>query len=73
MAYAHTSRGASHGFAARFAAAKTDLRARWDAYRIYRRTFDELARLNDRDLADLGLHRSAIKAIALEAAYGDAR
>ena len=38
---------------------------------IYRKTFNELASLGDRDLADLGLHRSQIRRIATEAAYGD--
>ncbi|ASM72763.1 MULTISPECIES: DUF1127 domain-containing protein [Roseobacteraceae] len=38
---------------------------------VYRKTFNELASLGDRDLADLGLHRSHIRRIATEAAYGD--
>lgn len=35
---------------------------------IYRQTMAELDRLSDRDLADLGLHRTALPAIAREAA-----
>lgn len=40
------------------------------AWRVYRRTVAELNGLDARDLADLGLHRSGIRAVALEAAYG---
>lgn len=40
------------------------------AWRIYRRTLAELRGLGPRALADLGLHRSGIRAAALEAAYG---
>ncbi|MEL7152940.1 MAG: DUF1127 domain-containing protein [Pseudomonadota bacterium] len=36
--------------------------------RIYRETLGELRRLDDRELADLGLSRSMLKGIALEAA-----
>ncbi|CTQ32023.1 DUF1127 domain-containing protein [Jannaschia rubra] len=39
-------------------------------WRTYRRTLNELSALSNRDLADLGLSRSMIRAIALEAAYG---
>ncbi|AXI42001.1 DUF1127 domain-containing protein [Sulfitobacter sp. SK011] len=38
--------------------------------RVYRTTFFELAALTDRDLRDLGIPRSNIKRLALEAAYG---
>ena len=44
------------------------LAARFAWYRNYRRTLDELAMLSDRDLADLGLHRSLIADVAREAA-----
>lgn len=40
------------------------------AWRIYRRTMAELRGLSARDLADLGLHRSGIRAAALQAVYG---
>jgi uncharacterized protein YjiS (DUF1127 family) len=57
--------------------AATSLSARIDAvraefakWRLYRRTLAELQSLNGRELADLGLHRSMIKRIALDAAYG---
>lgn len=38
--------------------------------RVYAQTVAELNSLSDRDLADLGLHRSLIRAVAKEAAYG---
>ena len=42
--------------------------ARHAARRIYRTTFHELNVLSNRDLADLGIHRSEIKRLAWEAA-----
>lgn len=39
--------------------------------RIYYATLRELSMLSDRDLNDLGISRSGIKNLALEAAYGD--
>ncbi len=38
--------------------------------KVYRATFSELSALTDRDLKDLGIPRSNIKRIAMEAAYG---
>lgn len=38
--------------------------------RVYSQTITELAALSDRELADLGLHRSMIAAVAKDAAYG---
>ncbi|MCF8511444.1 MAG: DUF1127 domain-containing protein [Rhodobacteraceae bacterium] len=38
--------------------------------RVYGQTLAELGALSDRDLADLGLHRSMISAVAKDAAYG---
>lgn len=35
---------------------------------LYRQTVSELSQLSSRELADLGIHRSQIKAIATEAA-----
>jgi len=43
---------------------------RFEDYRTYRRTLNELRRLNPRELADLGAHRSGIRSIAREAVYG---
>lgn len=38
--------------------------------RVYRATYCELSVLSDRDLTDLGIRRSSIKKLAMEAAYG---
>ncbi|MFC3615216.1 DUF1127 domain-containing protein [Lutimaribacter marinistellae] len=45
------------------------LRTRIARYRLYRQTVNELGALSGRELADLGLHRSMIKRIAIQAAY----
>lgn len=45
------------------------LSQRFARYRTYRRTVDELESLNDRELSDLGIHRSMIRGIAYRAAY----
>lgn len=45
-------------------AAKT----RFASYRMYRQTVNELSNLSDRELADLGLHRSMIRRLAKQAA-----
>ncbi|MDO5528751.1 MAG: DUF1127 domain-containing protein [Paracoccus sp. (in: a-proteobacteria)] len=37
---------------------------------LYRRTVAELRQLNDRELNDLGLHRSMITRVASKAAWG---
>ncbi|WP_259650490.1 DUF1127 domain-containing protein [Roseobacter litoralis] len=38
--------------------------------RVYRATYHEFSVLTDRDLRDLGIPRSNIKRLAMEAAYG---
>lgn len=50
---------------------------KWDRFRdaqakrkVYRDTYHELSMLTERDLADLGIPRSSIRRLALEAAYG---
>ena len=42
---------------------------RFAQYRTYRRTLDELEALTDRDLADLGVSRHQLRAVAYRAAY----
>lgn len=54
----------------RISEARAALADRYTKYSTYRATLNELAGLNDRDLADLGINRSMIKGIAVEAAYG---
>ena len=45
------------------------LRGRWATYRSYRNTLNELSMLSDRELSDLGMSRSSLRSIALEAHY----
>lgn len=44
------------------------LKTRYTRHRMYRRTVNELSTLSARELADLGLHRSMIKRVAVQAA-----
>ncbi|MGR3624122.1 DUF1127 domain-containing protein [Pseudophaeobacter sp.] len=46
-----------------------ELGAKFARFRLYRQTVNELSSLSNRELADLGLHHSMIKRIALQAAY----
>ena len=45
------------------------LTQRFERYKTYRRTLDELESLSDRDLADLGVSRLTLRSIAYKAAY----
>lgn len=38
--------------------------------RVYRQTVKELSRLSDRELADIGIHRSMISQVAYDGAHG---
>jgi len=71
MAYANASHTADFGLAGRFNAIKNTLIERAARYRVYRETQAELENLSNRELNDLGLSRAGIKAVALEAAYGN--
>ncbi|MBC7141052.1 MAG: DUF1127 domain-containing protein [Rhodobacteraceae bacterium] len=70
MAYVTGIRGIEIGLAERAAAFVNGLRDNRRRYGVYRQTVNELKALSERDLADLGIHRSSIRAIAMEAAYG---
>ena len=66
-ALTHThAKGAS--LLARLHAATDALSDRIAAYRMYRRTYNELSALTNGELADLGLHRSELRRVALESA-----
>ncbi len=52
----------------RLHAATDALVGRINRYRLYRRTLDELSGLTNRELADIGLHRSELRRVAAEAA-----
>jgi uncharacterized protein YjiS (DUF1127 family) len=71
MAYVNNSRAAEFGLRARLSGFVESLVARYAQYRLYRQTFDELNRLTDRELADLGLHRTMLSTVAAQAAYGN--
>lgn len=43
----------------------------WEEFRAYHATVAELKALTDRQLADLGIGRSGIRAIARRAVYGN--
>lgn len=70
MAMASEIRSVETGLFARVTAIVNGLREQRRRYRMYRETRNELRELTDRELADIGLHRSQIDAIAVEAAYG---
>jgi uncharacterized protein YjiS (DUF1127 family) len=70
MAYATDSRAAGASLIQRISEFRAAINDRVTAYRLYRQTMEELGRLDDRDLNDLGINRSMIKTIATEAAYG---
>ncbi|SNR26435.1 DUF1127 domain-containing protein [Puniceibacterium sediminis] len=70
MAYATNIHTAPQDAAAsRFSAIVHTLRTGLAKRKLYRNTLDELQSLNDRELADLGLHRSILRRVAYEAAY----
>lgn len=55
----------------RFETFRVNMAAAAKKRQAYRQTMDELQGLTDRDLADLGIHRSMIPAVAYDAAYGN--
>lgn len=44
-----------------------DMRLRIERYRVFRQTLNEMGALNNRELADLGLHRSELRRVAYQA------
>ncbi len=69
MAYATEIRIPGAALIERTGTFMSSLADRFAKYQLYRNTVRELEALSDRDLADLGLHRSSIRSIALESAY----
>lgn len=57
-------------FGDRVSALVASAKAAYARRQVYRQTVNELVGLSDRELADLGLHRSHIRSIAREHAYG---
>ena len=66
MAYVTQTAPATGGFQSFVARVQTALQKR----AIYSQTVGELQQLNDRELADLGISRSQIKAVARSSVYG---
>lgn len=69
MAYVTDFRIGGTPLTQRFADMRTAYATGREQRRVYKQTFSELNRLTNRDLADLGIARSNIHAIAHEAAY----
>ncbi len=67
MAYLNTTTAPGNTFAPA-ASFFESIAQRYKRHRIYRTTFNELSALSDRDLSDLGMHRSLIRNTAQEAA-----
>lgn len=72
MAYAVHNKGTALSVTARLGEVLGQAAEAYRAWRLYRRTFNELSGLSARELDDLGISRSSIRRIALESAYGPA-
>lgn len=70
MAYVTDTRGLGTSIGQRFTEFRATILDRMTRAKLFRTTSAELNNLSDRDLADLGIARSSIKSIAMEAAYG---
>lgn len=71
MAYVNTVANVDAGIVARLVAAYKTVGERFARYNTYRNTVIELNALSGRELADLGVSRANIRAIAYKAAYGN--
>ncbi|MFV0491473.1 MAG: DUF1127 domain-containing protein [Pseudorhodobacter sp.] len=70
MAYINTTRSASGSLLDRAEDLMNTFRTAMQRRRVYKQTIRELNSLTSRELDDLGIDRSMISRIALEAAYG---
>jgi uncharacterized protein YjiS (DUF1127 family) len=70
MAYINISRGLSGGISDWLNDTVKSIRLALHRRRVFKQTVRELNMLSTRELADLGIHRTMITRIALEAAYG---
>lgn len=67
MAFITENRTATVSIADRFSAFASNIAEAYAQRKLYNETYRELNALSNRDLADLGIHRSMIKSIALDA------
>ena len=70
MAYVNSSRAASFSLADRISGFLALTKASLARRAVFNQTVRELNTLTDRELADLGIARADIRAVAHEAAYG---
>jgi uncharacterized protein YjiS (DUF1127 family) len=70
MAYVNQTRTAAASPMDRIMALVETVKASRARRRVFNRTVRELNSLNDRELADLGIHRLSITEIARQAAFG---
>ena len=68
MAYLTTTTANDSAILARITGAIDTLTTRIKQRKLYRETFDGLSALSNRELADLGLDRSELRAVAWDAA-----
>jgi uncharacterized protein YjiS (DUF1127 family) len=71
MAYANDVRVSGNGFINALNGFRAAVAERFANYQVFRATVAELEVLSDRELSDMGISRSMIKRIAIEAAYGN--
>lgn len=71
MAYTNDINSAATASTASFGGLFKAVAERFARYRVYRETMLELSSLEDRELADLGMSRATLRAVAYEAAYGN--
>jgi len=64
------SHAGTTGFAGRIATTFSRIAEAMARRSLYRQTVRELGSLTDRDLADLGIHRSMIQSVAADAVRG---
>ncbi|MCE8510061.1 DUF1127 domain-containing protein [Ruegeria pomeroyi] len=70
MAYATVTADRAPSVVARVLSALKSTRATWARNAAYKRTFNELDRLSNRELADIGIRRCDIEDIARFHVYG---
>ncbi len=70
MAYTTQTSASNTGLVQRFAALRASITDALARRRVYKTTMNELSNLSTRDLNDLGIDRSSIRAVSYQAAYG---